>query len=513
MLWPSASHTLVFFLAAAALSKPSLHNKDGTLNSAVTTPSHDTTLANTTLPISLLNSTSTVLDKIISGLNLNETSKFIPHKAPITANVSEALAAYGVSWQQFQQSSHHQGNITGLHIQGYYSLSKSLENTTCKETTYQLLDHGRFLQGNYTEGLQYGSVIGNVTAKHLSCLNSELIPSNKSLSERTLFFWASAVAFFSIIGFTANYAFTDFCSWIFGGPSGRGTYSITATKVCIDIMWTMALMATAAFFFNLGAVSAVTGTAGGTFASAANMYINGGNYYAAGTIVNNNKRYLADSVQIDWNQTTMLRHGSYDRNLTLLELAGANFTHRSMMRQELPGTNFSLPIEFWHQPHPTRPGNYTTHFGIHPSMTADQLAKRHLERRQYSQSYCPNGESMYEIQYAAAGGDSIVNCNAYDVNGESPNGGPGSYYLGFDDYNPGQVDAWEWDMGTTNMDNNGFADTVNSGVNNIWNGHGWDQCICFKENGQWLATGSFQLSWDNTYNGYSACWNANCDGA
>jgi hypothetical protein len=41
----------------------------------------------------------------------------------------------------------------------------------------------------------------------------------------------------------------------------------------------------------------------------------------------------------------------------------------------------------------------------------------------------------------------------------------------------------------------------------------WENCVCFKDNGNWAGTGSMQYTWDQTYNGYSACYAADCDGA
>lgn len=38
-----------------------------------------------------------------------------------------------------------------------------------------------------------------------------------------------------------------------------------------------------------------------------------------------------------------------------------------------------------------------------------------------------------------------------------------------------------------------------------------DTCICFQENEEWYSTGTLQYSWHNTYIGFSAVWDQNCD--
>ncbi|KAH8807240.1 hypothetical protein F5884DRAFT_880051 [Xylogone sp. PMI_703] len=481
-----------------------------------------TTITNATISPAETNASFDVFQNVLTNLNSRNYSNPFKFRAPESANISEALAAYNATWNEFQRSSNHQGNITGLHIQGYYALTELLANYTCDEVAYQILDHDRFLQSNYTSAIQYGTVLGNFTAKHIQCLNStgsNMIPSNSdiasALEKRSWVVFAGAAVATAIIGVALNNLYTEYCTWYFGdGSLGGQIFGTSSPQNCVGIAWAFSLVGVAALIYAAGLSAPVAGTAGSIFAGASNFVIYDSNFQAAEQI-SNNRRSLAG--QVDWNATTTLRHGLEDRNLTVLEFAGANFTlDRAIMLQTLPGTNISLPMEFWHQPHPTKPGNYTHHVGFHPGVSAEQLAKRHLQRRQ-SALCIPESENSdeywYEMEEMEDNGDYIDICDTYDVNGESFLGGPGSYYFGFDEYTPSEASAWEWDMGITNFENNGFATAVDAGADLMLNTNGWDECVCFQENSQWLATGSMQFSWDNTYNGYSDCWNADCDGA
>ncbi|KAF8854584.1 hypothetical protein BDZ45DRAFT_676876 [Acephala macrosclerotiorum] len=86
-------------------------------------------------------------------------------------------------------------------------------------------------------------------------------------------------------------------------------------------------------------------------------------------------------------------------------------------------------------------------------------------------------------------------------------------YVGGDVYATNEVSALEWDLGTANSENNGFGDYYDEVTEDMNNEQVWEQCACYMENNQWTATTSIQYSWDNTYNGYSECWNTDCDGA
>jgi hypothetical protein len=107
-----------------------------------------------------------------------------------------------------------------------------------------------------------------------------------------------------------------------------------------------------------------------------------------------------------------------------------------------------------------------------------------------------------------------VGQGTYEVcDGPPANGGPEDMYYGWDLYGTKKaIDEFEDDEGTTYDNSNGFVNGMLAMGNDIYDRQAWDTCVCQESNNQWIATGSLQLSWDNTYNGYSPCWNANCDG-
>lgn len=74
------------------------------------------------------------------------------------------------------------------------------------------------------------------------------------------------------------------------------------------------------------------------------------------------------------------------------------------------------------------------------------------------------------------------------------------------------IDEFEDDKGSTYDASNGFGSSLYDMGTDIYNQGTWDTCVSQETNNQWIATGSLQMSWDDVYNGYSPCWNANCDG-
>lgn len=97
--------------------------------------------------------------------------------------------------------------------------------------------------------------------------------------------------------------------------------------------------------------------------------------------------------------------------------------------------------------------------------------------------------------------------------GQAVSGAPEEIYYGWDLYgSQSAIDEFEDDEGTTYDASNGFINGMIAMGEDIYNQQAWDTCVCQETNNQWISTGSLQLSWDGTYNGYSPCWNANCDG-
>lgn len=96
-----------------------------------------------------------------------------------------------------------------------------------------------------------------------------------------------------------------------------------------------------------------------------------------------------------------------------------------------------------------------------------------------------------------------------------PPGAPTGMYYGYDLYgNAATIDNFEADLGTTYDASNGFAGSLEAMGDNMYSLNAWDMCVCQQtQYTEYIATGSLQLTWDNTYNGYSECFNSNCDNA
>ncbi|KAL6910026.1 hypothetical protein GGI43DRAFT_389185 [Trichoderma evansii] len=68
----------------------------------------------------------------------------------------------------------------------------------CHNETYQMLSHGRFLGANYTQGLKYGHVYGNITAKSGSCVTKGMRKISSSSQKR----WFSALFAYAALWFS-----------------------------------------------------------------------------------------------------------------------------------------------------------------------------------------------------------------------------------------------------------------------------------------------------------------------
>jgi hypothetical protein len=85
---------------------------------------------------------------------------------------------------------------------------------------------------------------------------------------------------------------------------------------------------------------------------------------------------------------------------------------------------------------------------------------------------------------------------------------PHEWYYGFDDY----ADSQNLDFGNALGGEEGFNYMVQGVADVISWQESWDTCICTMVDSTWKTTGAIQASWDDVYNGYGPCWNANCDG-
>lgn len=128
----------------------------------------------------------------------------------------------------------------------------------------------------------------------------------------------------------------------------------------------------------------------------------------------------------------------------------------------------------------------------------------------YGNSTLTNNSTETKRACDPAGQDTIC----IGDNENIPAGAPDQAYYGFDLYgSESAINEWEDDFGTTEDGSNGFPWAMRTLGQDIYDANAWDTCICMETNNQYISTGSLQLSWDYTYNGYSECWNAGCDGA
>jgi hypothetical protein len=101
------------------------------------------------------------------------------------STISDVLTAWNRSYIEFKKESHLEGSPTSSHIEVFYRIRNRTEGISCPLVTYQMLNYGRTLEGNYTHALSYGPVLGNFTAKSASCA-SDLVQSDPELSKRLL---------------------------------------------------------------------------------------------------------------------------------------------------------------------------------------------------------------------------------------------------------------------------------------------------------------------------------------
>ncbi|RFU30382.1 hypothetical protein B7463_g5948, partial [Scytalidium lignicola] len=201
------------------------------------------------------------------------------------------------------------------------------------------------------------------------------------------------------------------------------------------------------------------------------------------------------------NVSTTLYHEKDDSSVTLEHIFSANKTHplRVYHHGTFPTNNQTVTLwpDVNNATHRIR-FNMGYHFQFHFE-NSTLLANKTLSTRQN----CPSGDEQINEGQG-------VSCNAPQ---SPPPGSPTSMYYGWDLYGDAEeIDEFEDDLGTTDDATNGFVDGVINMSSDIVTKNAWDTCICQKANNQYIATGSLQMTWDETYNGYSDCYTANCDG-
>ena len=195
------------------------------------------------------------------------------------------------------------------------------------------------------------------------------------------------------------------------------------------------------------------------------------------------------------------------RDHTLATLMGADHISPLVVHGSHQGTNYTSGM--WLAEHPFNSSKTLLHFKTLPVGTDGASGS----------ASTTTGSEKEKRQNTWVGGNSPVYVGAYDQylywtgNDETGTGLNPMIYFGMDFYFAGAGTALGQAFGSGA---NNAATTVQSDadvVTEIVESQAWDSCLCWQELGDWIATGSVQFSWDKTYNGYSACFAADCDGA
>lgn len=443
---------------------------------------------------------SQTVDQIVEYLSHEESETHWWRMVDVTNDSTlEVLDRWNITQDELQERSQLCGNASAMHIHAYLATQKLLENSTCPQVSYQMLDHGRLIRVDHTTALKYGNVYGNMTGKGGSCaakLVERSLEIMKRQQSRTYSYYA-AKAILTTIGFGGLH----FSIWNECEIDIQENGELITTRLGQRVCSTIAFFSTVSLGIALQTwiVKDVVHEA-----TRAGMFMNANNVDARGSQFNDighdqinyyhvSKRGLnldAPDVPTDW------LHGYHKRNLTYGELMSANFTHRTAIHYEDPTNGYRGPVEIWHQEHPDRPEELTTHVAIHPHLSAEELKQAHEKRSVCSfNDWGTTLNSGWEAHWCKNG-----------IGSDAPT----SIYYGFETYNPSLLAAFQSDVGAANNAYNGFVHLIDDIEKHVYQQGGWDECICFQEQGTWISTGILQFSWNDVYNGYSRCWDFNC---
>ncbi|RFU24827.1 hypothetical protein B7463_g11514, partial [Scytalidium lignicola] len=329
------------------------------------------------------------------------------------------------------------------------------------------------------------------------------------VSKRFIWTWAASAFAFSVVG-VATSIWGSVCS-IYGGFAEEG---IASKKACAFASFLGILTAG---FGAFSAYKAVTSAAAGVSNIVyQEMYITnyaqriGDTSAGIGNLGNpfRRRQLTPDSfANVSFhNSTYKLHHHGTGEFHNAYDIFFANKTHPLLTKVSSPKSgNWSTnpTMRIWHQLHPTKEGRVLT--VVSPYNPQASSRKREIQ--------CGGGvpgeggeDQSTDINFNDGPQDQLDYCTENAGN----NGNPDQVYYGFDLYDTGTIDEFEDDLGDAFPESNGMVGTASSIADQ---GNVWDGCVCTKVGGTWTSTGSVQYSWDDTYNGYSECWNANCDGA
>lgn len=186
-----------------------------------------------------------------------------------------------------------------------------------------------------------------------------------------------------------------------------------------------------------------------------------------------------------------LHHPSgYEYNI--MDLMGAD--HLNPLTRNVTVMNHTVVADWWIRPHPHKANSSVL---VHRLPGSRLRNLTHVVKRQY-QGLAYDGSGSYVDQYSdnesvddgGSDPDLIYGMDFYDGPKEIGD------EVGVEDGGDGEATQLDADISTYIIDN-----------------QSWENCMCFKDNGNWAGTGSMQYTWDQTYNGYSACYASDCDGA
>ncbi|KAJ7927747.1 hypothetical protein B0H13DRAFT_1024129 [Mycena leptocephala] len=225
------------------------------------------------------------------------------------------------------------------------------------------------------------------------------------------------------------------------------------------------------------------------------------------------------------------RHHASGKPVTLWDVARANSTHPITVLHSHPAfkADHSHTVNVWSSVHNPDSGNPRLHFtvpfphasnrtstststpsglrrrqnsltALEPTVT-ERTSKAILPAKTTLQAALPSGcISLGEVKDCTRPGSTV------------PPNAPATMYYGLDVHGTkAQIQEFQADLGTTYDKKNGFEPALVDMAKDIVARQAWDTCVCEKTQNTWISTGSIQMSWDNTYNGYSPCWKPNCD--
>jgi hypothetical protein len=218
------------------------------------------------------------------------------------------------------------------------------------------------------------------------------------------------------------------------------------------------------------------------------------------------------------------RHIRDGSNVTLVHLARSNETHPLKLTHHSKALDKPVPIKLWPS---WNNATSTPRLNVKTPLSWFSTNSSKLRARCSSGWYDYNDGQIDVCEYP----ETVSTGSAATI--------PREIYYGVDLYGTkNEIIEYEDNLGVTYSDTNGEVSAYVAMAENIANDNAWDTCVCMQDAGNWIATGSLQMSWDGVYSkplhlrhfltmmlyspvsklircadGYSPCWNPNCDNA